>query len=1118
MKCPACPHENPPEALFCMKCGTKLERRCSRCGAAYPEEAHFCMECGEKLAEDTAPIDKSTEEAAPEAERRQLTVMFCDLVGSTSLSERLDPEDLRQVVRAYQAAAGQVVRRFEGHVAQYLGDGLLVYFGYPVAHEDDAQRAARAGLGIVEAIEGLNPRLRGQWQVELAVRVGIHTGLVVAGEIGDEETREHLAMGETPNLAARLQDQAPPNGVVVSAATHRLIEGYFACESLGSRQLKGTSQPIGLYQVRQESTARSRLDAAAAIGLTPLVGRGQEIGLLCERWAQVEERLGQVVLLSGEAGIGKSRLVQVLQERVAENPQGWLVPCQCSAYHRNSAFYPIIDVLERVTLQFEREEEPSAKLGKLEGFLVQYGFSLPETVPLFALLLSLPLDDRYAPLELSPDQQKQQLFRALVSVLLAIAGRQPLLLAVEDLHWADPTTREFLDLLVDQVPTARLLVLCTFRPDFDSPWHGRSHLTSLTLHRLNQEQVEEMVRHVTQGKDFPAEVLAQIAERTDGVPLFVEELTKMVLESGLLVEGEEGYELRGPLPPLAIPTTLQDSLMARLDRLASVKEVVQLGAVLGREFSYELLHAVSSLEEEVLQEGLGQLVEAELLYQRGVLPQATFLFKHALIQEAAYQSLLRSTRQQYHQRIARVLESCFPELAETQPEQVAYHYTEAGLGEEAIPYWQSAGQRALDAFANEEAIAHLGRGLELVAALPETAERDRRELSLQIPLSMALGLARGHTVPEVGRTLHRAEELCRRFDDTAPLVPVLFTLGMHTCLFRGEYRKMHELGERLLKLGRDEEDAVVRMMGHALLAASSYWLGEFAAAREHAEAGLALFDRGRYGREDSFYVLESRMYCLMYRTLSVCLLGYPDRALEVIRQMESLSREVSRSPFAANYTSDVFLHTARALHFMRRELREARGYEEALVKSETERGSSLWSYVGKQIQGEDLIRQGEGEAGIRLIRQALADMRATGVELGVLGMQARLAYACMAAGRIEEALQVVDEALGTVEKNGERASEASLHRQKGELLLLREPPDEEQAERSFRRALDVAGGQCARWPELGATVSLSRLWQRQGKREEAYQALREIYDWFTEGFDTPDLQDAKALLDELSCS
>ena len=483
MKCPACHHENPPEALFCMECGKKLERRCPHCNAEYPEEARFCMQCGEKLEEDAAPLDASPEETVPEAERRQLTVMFCDLVDSTPLSEQLDPEDLREVVRAYQDTCVKVINRFEGHVAKYLGDGILVYFGYPRAHEDDARRAARAGLGIVEAITRLNTRLQEQWKVEIAVRVGIHTGLVVAGEMGAGTTREDLAIvGETPNIASRL---------------------------------------------------------------TPLVGRRQEMGLLVERWEQVEEGMGQVVLLKGEAGIGKSRLVQVLKERVAEKPQAWLTPCQCSAYHQNSAFYPVIDVLERVVLQFEREDEPLEKLGKLEGFLVQYGFSLPEVVPLFAHLLSVPLDDRYPPLNLSPEQQKQQLLRTLVKVLLTISGRQPLLLVVEDLHWADPTTLEFLDMLVNQIPTTRILALCTFRPDFDPPWGGRTYLTTLTLHRLNQEQVVDMVQHVTKGKTFPPEVIDQIATRTDGVPLFVEELTKMVLGSGLLREEEDRYELTG---------------------------------------------------------------------------------------------------------------------------------------------------------------------------------------------------------------------------------------------------------------------------------------------------------------------------------------------------------------------------------------------------------------------------------------------------------------------------------------------------------------------------------------------------------------------------------------------
>src|SRR5262244_209063 len=561
---------------------------------------------------------------SPDAERRQLTVMFCDLVGSTALSAQLDPEDLREVVRAYQDTCAKVITRFDGHIAQYLGDGLLVYFGYPRAHEDDAQRAVRAGLGMIESLGQLNTRLAQERGVRLAVRLGIHTGLVVIGEKGSGSRQEQLALGETPNLAARLQGLATPNTLVISAASLQLLGGFFACQSLGTPSLKGVAQPLEVYQVLAESTARSRLDAAGSTGLTPLVGREQEVGLLLERWAQVTDGVGQVVLLSGEAGIGKSRLVQVLQEHVAAEPQAWLTPCQCSPYYQNTALYPLIELLERVALRFEREEAPEQKLRKLEGFLVQYGLPLAEAVPLFAALLSLPLTDDYAPLTMSPERQKQQTLQALLTLLWRIAAQQPVLFVMEDLHWVDPSTLELLSLLVDQGPTARILALFTFRPDFRPPWTGRAHLTQVTLSRLPRHQATEMTGRVAHGKALPPEVVAQVVAKTDGVPLFVEELTKMVLESGLLQEREDRYELTGPLPPLAIPATLQDSLMARLDRLALVKGLAQLGATLGREFAYDLLQAVSPWDEATLRRGLQQLVEAEFLYQQGLPPQATY--------------------------------------------------------------------------------------------------------------------------------------------------------------------------------------------------------------------------------------------------------------------------------------------------------------------------------------------------------------------------------------------------------------------------------------------------------------------------------------------------------------
>src|SRR5712691_3025717 len=567
-------------------------------------------------------------------ERRHLTVMFCDLVGSTALSEQLDPEELRVVVRAYQETCATVIRRYEGHIAQYLGDGLLVYFGYPAAHEDDAQRAVHTGLGIVEAIPAL-PRPRNiRLPQPLQVRIGIHTGPVVVGEMGDGDKRELLALGETPNIAARVQGEAEPNTVVISTATYRLVQGLFECQDLGPHSLKGISTPLPLYRVVRASGEQSRFEVAVRTGLTPLVGREEVLGLLRRHLERVKAGAGQVVLLSGEAGIGKSRLVQELKEQVVQEG-ATRMEFRCSPYHQNSALYPVIEHVQRV-LQFERDDTPQAKLEKLAGVLARYRFPQADTVLLLAALLSLPHPAGYPPLTLTPERQKQKTQEALLGWLVEEAEQTAVYSAWEDLHWADPSTLELLHLFLDQVPTARLLALLTFRPEFTPPWGARSYLSQMTLGRLDRTQVGEMVERVTGGKALPAEMVQQVIVKTDGVPLFVEELTKMVLESGLLREEDGRYvgaHGGAPIPPLAIPATLQDSLVARLDRLSTVREVAQLGATLGREFSYDLLHAVSPLDEGTLQQGLRRLIEAELVYQRGLPPQATYLFKHALVQD-----------------------------------------------------------------------------------------------------------------------------------------------------------------------------------------------------------------------------------------------------------------------------------------------------------------------------------------------------------------------------------------------------------------------------------------------------------------------------------------------------
>ena len=649
--------------------------------------------------------------------------------------------------------------RFEGHIAKYLGDGLLIYFGYPQAHEDDPQRAVRSGLAIIDDMSALNDRLREENGVELAVRIGVHTGLVVAGEMGGGDTVEpHAIVGETPNIAARLQEAAEPNSLVISDITANLIQGFFVCDALGAHELKGISQPIELFAVLSESGAQTRFDVAAA-HLTPLVGREQEVGLLLDRWEQANEGLGQVVLLSGEAGIGKSRLTDALTERLVKEPYAHR-QLRCSGYHENSALHPFLEYLEG-WLGFGREDSAEGRLSKLERALAKIDFPLSESVPLLSSLLAVPLAERFPALTIGPEVHRERTRELLVALLLDTPDDRPVFLVVEDVHWADPSTLAVLGLLLDQAPTAKVLALLSFRPEFTPPWPSHAYVTPIMLSRLTRRLASEMVGRLTGGKTLPEEVLSQVADKSDGVPIFVEELTRMLLESDLLKEVGDHYELTGPLTPLAIPSTIQDSLTARLDRLSSAREVAQLGAVFGREFTYELINSVSPLDEESLGSHLQELVHAEFLYQRGLPPDARYTFKHALIQDAAYNSLLISRRQQYHQRTAQVLEEGSADIVEMEPELLAHHFAEAGLTEQAVSYWLKAGERALGNYANEEALTHFEKGLVgRNISLSGTEAATDEEVA-----TLLFGLARAQSATLEPHRLHEAfTSLCRAFE------------------------------------------------------------------------------------------------------------------------------------------------------------------------------------------------------------------------------------------------------------------------------------------------------------------------------------------------------------------
>ncbi|HJY83783.1 MAG TPA: adenylate/guanylate cyclase domain-containing protein [Candidatus Binatia bacterium] len=1071
------------------------------------------------LLAPSPPVPPTAEPHTPEAERRQLTVEFIDLVGSTALSTQLDPEELRTVIQAYRETCATVIRRFDGHLAKYIGDGLLVYFGYPAAHEDDAQRAVRTALGIVAAMQKLSfPTL--QFPRFLQVRIGIHTGLVVAGEMGVGDQPEPLGIvGETPNIAARLQEKAAPNSVVISPTTYRLVTGLFDCQELGPQVLKGLVQPLALYQVARESAAQSRFEVAVQKGLTPLVGREPELGLLRAHWEQAKAGAGQVVLLSGEPGIGKSRLLQELKEQLTQEG-ATRIEFRCSSYHQNSALYPLIEHLQRL-LQFARGDTPTVKLEKLQHTLSHYCFPQADTVPLVAALLSLPHPEGYAPLTGSPQKQKEKTQAALVAWLVEEAEKAAVYCTWEDLHWADPSTLEVLTLVVDQVPTARLYVVLTFRPEFTPPWGNRSHLNQLTLSRLGRSQVEALVERVTGGKALPPDVVQQIVAKTDGVPLFVEELTKMIVESDLYV----GVEHAAPLLPLVIPTTLHDSLMARLDRLGPAKEVAQLSATLGREFSYEVLQAISPLDEERLQHGLKQLVQSELVYQRGLLPQAHYLFKHALIQDTAYQSLLKSTRQQYHRQSAQVLADRFPETVETQPELVAHHYTEAGLITQAIPYWQRAGQRATQRSANVEAIAHLTKGLELLKTLPDTPERSQQELMLQITLGVPLGATRGLGAPEMGKTYTRALELCQQMGESPQIFPVLRGLQAFY-LLRARHKTARDLAEQLLALAQRVQDPILLLGAHFALGQTLYMLGELTSAQEHLEQGIALYNPQQH-RSPAWAGIPPELQCLTLRAHILWLLGYPGQALKRSHEALTLAQKMSHP-----YNLAGILWQVTMIPLFRREWQATQEQAEAAITLSTDQGFPLWLAGGMIYQGWALTEQGQETEGTVQIRQSLAAWRATGAELGRPFYLALLAEAYGKVGQAEEGLATLTEALSVVERTKEAFYEAELYRLKGQLTLQKfgvrssefgvtnpqpltsNPHAEAEAEACFHKAIEIARRQQAKSLELRAVMSLSRLWQSQGKKDEARQMLAEIYGWFTEGFDTKDLQEAKALLEK----
>ena len=1220
-RCPNCGFLNPP-FKFCGECGTFLDN---------PSRPHQIPAVDTALINNSPPFENvcrrvagQMEQTLPHgAERRQLTVLFCDIVDSTAFAEKLDPEELRNLLEVYRTCIMQVVLAQNGHIARYFGDGVLVYFGYPIAHEDAAHRAVRAALGIVAAIETLNPYLQATFGVEINVRLSIDTGLVVVWHISAEESPEAIdIVGKTPNIAARMQKLATPNNIVIGDTTHQLVEGFFRTDALGASPLRGISQPVNVYQVSGEIPVQSRLDVASESGLTPLIGREREVESLKQSWAEVLASKGQALLIEGEAGIGKSRCLQLIHEHVEHYQEAVTMECRCSPYYQNSPLYPILSLFQEHIVQFTSTDTAQTRLDKLENLLRDYSIPTaggdtaspsnsdrevqghtPETLPLLAELLEIPFEvqrqtetgvgtlpysrpveqDTY-PSGWGRRQRRQQTLEVLVQVLLKMAEQNSILFVVEDLHWIDPSSIEFLTLLITRIENARIFVVLSCRSDTqhfqqssqpeedsqllqdeisDSDLEGSvldrevleqllhpEWANALTLAALTPPQVEEMIQHVAGDTALPPEVLTRIIEMTEGVPLFVEELTQMMLEDDPLTLASDVSDGTDPhSQTMEVPVTLQDLLTAKLDELGATKEIVQLGATLGREWTAELLHEIASgldlgnplfTDFASLKGELNKLVNAYILNRTQVADnQLRYTFRHPLLRETAYQSLLRSRRQQYHQQIAEVLQGG----GGFQSELVAHHYTEAGLPEKAIDYWHRAGQRALERSANVEGIRHITQGLaelEKLSTNASTRELEataQRELELQTILGSALIATKGYAAPEVEVAYTRARELLETLESKEPTLerdadssldrikdlrfPVLFGLWL-SHLVRGRFLSARELGEQCFVIAKQAGAPAFEVEAHRALGSTLYYLSEFKDALAHLEAGIELYQPQHHPVPTFLhFVADPGMTLLAYSAPLLWCLGYPIQAEARLAEAARIGRDRSH-PFS----DAVLLHFKTMLHQHQDEVEKVETTATQMLQICQEHGFSLWEAAATVMKGWALTELNRSEEGIAMIRKGIAAWEKTRAELQLPLFLALLAQAYQRAGQYTLALQTLDSALSVVTRTGERAYDAELTRRKGELCLVLGKETEAvsgkdttstvaKAESYFQEALAIARRQGAKSWELRAALSLSELWCTQDRYREAYNLLRPIYIWFSEGFDTKDLQQAKHLLKKL---
>jgi len=1042
-----------------------------------------------------------------QAERRQLTVMFCDLVGSTALARRVDPEDLQTSIRHFLDACSEAISRFNGYIAKYMGDGLLVYFGYPQAHEHDAERAVHAGLAVLELVSVLPREHYTDQEFEVAVRIGVATGPVIVGElIGQDVAKERSVFGETPNLASRLQGLAAPNQLIVDSVTKRLIGGEFECTDRGTVPLKGFETPVKIWQVVSAKSSASRFESYRSGRLFQFIGRTHEAALVLGRWREAVEGEGQVVLLCGEAGIGKSRLVQHLRDQLAGGHYE-RIQAQCSPHHTNTVLYPVMMYL-RQAAGLTDGDSASTQRQKLATLMADNGPDDRITVALLADLLSIQGSEQGQLANLSPDKRKDMTLEALVQYLRRLADRSPVLLIVEDAHWLDPSTLDLTTRIIDRIRQMRVLMLITFRPDFRPVWAEYSHVTFLTLSRLSRRQSAELIATMTGGKVLPQEVQEAVLAKTDGVPLYIEELTKNLLEIGLLTEGVDAFTLKAPLMDMAIPDSLQALLMERVDRLGPIKEIVQIGAAIGREFTYELLRATVEITDSQLHSALDRFVASGLILQEGERSFARYRFKHMLVQEAAYNTLPRKSRRLLHARIAQSLEEKFPERVRLEPELLAYHFEQAGLTRPAITYWRLAARRDVDRSANVEALNHFYHALALLKELPSDTERDALELELLIARGAPMVTVKGYASEEIERNYLRAKELSQKDRDSEHHFLAHWGLWVFR-LVRGPLATACDLAEHLLSQANREHNPDMLIRAHESVGSTYFFLGRFNEAKTHLLAAKSLYDPARHRSQALPYTQDPGITARIMLARALWILGEVDQVEVLSREAIGMARELEH-PFTLAFTLTTVAWTYSTL----RETEKTLHLTEEAIELSTKYSFEVPLAWATSLQGWALAEMGE-EQGLDRFVKGLSATRAAGASLNNTFTLSLLAELYLRQKRIDEGLSVLSEALKLVCSQGERCWQAELLRLKGELLLEQSEPSVSVAEQCFAEALRVAQDQHANMLELRTAVSMARLFRKLNRLDAAKTVLHSICSRFHERVANSDLIEARNILDQL---